>query len=145
MQEKDKQLFINMLKQHGYSLTTGRLLVFQFLWHKPPIEIGGLYRQLEDKMDRASLYRTIKLFEQIGVAHRISIGWKYKIELAEAFSHHHHHLTCAECGRVVAVIEDEVIESRIHQLADQHKVRLTSHQLEIQGICGKCLRARSSQ
>lgn len=138
MQEKDKQQFIAMLKQHGQSVTTGRLLVFQYLWHKPPIDIGGLYRQLEDKLDRASLYRTIKLFEQIGIIQKISIGWKYKIELTEVFSHHHHHLTCAKCAKIIAVIEDEAIEQQINQLATKHKVKLVSHQLEVQGICHKC-------
>ncbi len=138
MQEKDRQLFIAILKQRGYSLTAGRLLVFQRLWHQPPIDIGSLYRQLESQLDRASLYRTIRLFEQLGIVHRISIGWKYKIELAEAFSHHHHHLTCTECGRIIAVIEDEVIEKQINQLAIKHQIRLVSHQLEIQGICRKC-------
>src|SRR5690606_16614132 len=92
MQEKDKELFLKMLKQHGYSVTLGRMMVFKALWRQPPIEIGSLFKKLDGGLDRASLYRTIRLFEQIGVVHRISIGWKYKIELAEAFNHHHHHL-----------------------------------------------------
>jgi len=36
------------------------------------------------------------------------IGWKYKLELSNAFQHHHHHLTCLQCGGVTPLPEDGV-------------------------------------
>lgn len=88
-------------------------------------------------MDRASVYRTVALFEQIGVIHRINIGWKYKIELSDAFAEHHHHLTCLKCKRIIP-INESALETFVAGLAASHHFKLTVHQIEIQGYCAKC-------
>lgn len=88
--------------------------------------------------DRASVYRSIALFEQLGIVHRLHIGWKYKIELTDVFSHHHHHLACSRCGTVIPLTEDDELESMLSQLAASHNFQAQSHQLEIRGLCVRC-------
>ena len=97
-----------------------------------------LYELLQGKIDRASLYRTIDLFEQIGIAQRVPMGWKYKIELTDIFTHHHHHITCMNCGRIIPISEDEAVEGLIKLIAARHEVVPVSHLLEIQGYCQDC-------
>jgi len=89
-------------------------------------------------VDRASLYRTVHLFEQLGLVQRIYIGWKYKIELSDIFTHHHHHISCLGCGKVVAMTEEAEIEQLISQLAARHGFTAQSHQLEVRGYCPLC-------
>jgi len=92
----------------------------------------------QDQVDRASVYRTIALFERIGVVQRLQIGWKYKLELSDAFHHHHHHLTCRQCGRTSPLPEDEQLEKRLKALASGQNFVMQGHQLEIQGLCQTC-------
>lgn len=89
-------------------------------------------------LDRASLYRTVSLYERLGIVQRIYIGWKYKIELSDIFSHHHHHISCLRCGKIVAITDEDHIERLIMQLAKQHGFEAQSHQLEIRGYCQRC-------
>lgn len=95
----------------------------------------------KDLIDRASLYRTVSLFESLGLVQRIYIGWKYKIELSDAFTHHHHHISCLGCGKIVAVIKEEEIETLIDDLAKRHGFTDSNHQLEIRGYCSSCTEA----
>lgn len=88
-------------------------------------------------LDRASLYRIIAVFEKLGIAHRVNIGWKYKIELSDRFSEHHHHMTCLHCHKIIPINEQE-LEQFINNLSVQHEFQPIEHQIEIQGYCSTC-------
>lgn len=88
--------------------------------------------------DRTSLYRTIDLFIKLGIAERINIGWKYKIELSDKFSHHHHHLTCINCHKIIDIPEESYFEDYINNLAKKNNFAITRHQIEIEGLCQNC-------
>jgi Fur family ferric uptake transcriptional regulator len=90
------------------------------------------------QVDRASVYRTISLFEKLGIVQRLQIGWKYKLELSDRFHHHHHHLTCLKCGRTFSLPSDSTLEQRLKILATGQNFRMSGHQLEIQGRCESC-------
>src|SRR5687767_10640963 len=87
------------LQSQGYSLTKTRQHVFNALADSDTLSMSQLTGKLRQKMDRASVYRTVELFEKLGIINRLQIGWKYKLELSEAFAGHHHHATCMECGK----------------------------------------------
>jgi Fe2+ or Zn2+ uptake regulation protein len=132
------QQFKNTLKQHGQSLTNARQVIFAVLENKEPQTMREIVMACEDQVDRASVYRTIALFERIGVVQRLQIGWKYKLELSDTFHHHHHHLTCRQCGQTSALPEDEQLEKRLKTLAGGRNFVMQGHQLEIQGLCQAC-------
>jgi Fur family ferric uptake transcriptional regulator len=90
------------------------------------------------EIDRASVYRTVALFERLGILHRLQIGWKYKLELTDAFSHHHHHLTCIRCGRIISFDESDELKSELSRIAKSNNFEMQGHQLEIQGLCQEC-------
>ncbi len=54
-----------------------------------------------------------------------------------ASRHHHDHLTCSECHKVVE-FENEQIEVLQEKIARQLGFRLTGHLLELFGICPAC-------
>lgn len=126
------------LKEQGYSLTRARLSVFEALQGKEPQTMRELTDQVDVAADRASIYRTIMLFERLGIVQRLQIGWKYKLELSAAFSHHHHHLSCVSCGLIIPIEEDKTLEKRISGVARAHHFQPTAHQLEIRGHCPAC-------
>lgn len=126
------------LKKAGQSLTNPRKVVFEALQNQEPQTMHRLIEAVGDQIDRASVYRTIALYERLGIVQRLQIGWKYKLELSDDFHHHHHHLTCLKCGRVIALVEDNELESKLIRLADNHKFDMQGHQLEIRGLCAEC-------
>lgn len=97
-----------------------------------------LVHRCKSSIDRASVYRTITLFERLGVVQRLQIGWKYKLELSNAFQNHHHHMTCLQCGSVTPLPEDSILEAQLTRLAQQHNFDANDHQLEIRGRCSNC-------
>ncbi len=129
--------FATTLQQRGYSVTKPRQAVFAALESSGPLTMHQLINQLP-AINRATVYRTVELLEQLGIIKRIQIGWKYKLELSDAFSYHHHHLSCTKCGQIISLPEDSSIEQAIHALGQEHGFTITDHQLEIQGICKAC-------
>lgn len=127
-----------MLKKHNNSLTTARTIVFQALQNQEPLSMHELVIACQDKVDRASIYRTIALFEQLGIVQRLQIGWKYKLELSSNFNYHHHHMTCSRCGSVTPLPEDQQLEMRLLSLAEKLQFYPQDHQIEIRGLCEHC-------
>lgn len=130
--------FKTALKHQGQSLTRARLAVFNALQDKEPQTMREVVAACGGQVDRASVYRTIALFERLGIVQRLQIGWKYKLELSDSFHHHHHHLTCTNCGRTIPLPEDRQLEARLHTLSRSQDFTMKGHQLEIQGLCADC-------
>ncbi len=131
-----KEAFIHLLKDNNQNVTAARLAVFQALLGQEPMSMHELVARA-GRVDRASVYRAVSLFERLGVVQRLNMGWKYKIELTDRFNEHHHHLTCVRCGKTIPMNEDE-LEATIARLAAEHHFVPTSHQIEIQGVCKEC-------
>jgi Fe2+ or Zn2+ uptake regulation protein len=138
-----KDTFLSILKKNGQSATKARLAVFDALLGQEPMRMHELVDRVAD-IDRSSVYRAVDLFERLDIVQRLNTGWKYKIELTDSFTDHHHHLTCTNCGRTVALNEMH-LESVIEQIAKQHGFAATAHQIEIQGLCSKCLATQRAQ
>jgi Fe2+ or Zn2+ uptake regulation protein len=126
------------LKNHGYSITKPRKMVFLALLDKEPQSMGELTSALNGVIDRASTYRTVALFESLGIIERLSFGWKHKFELSDSFVTHHHHATCIRCNKIVPFEESNVIKQALKKQAEAIGFLETGHQLEVRGICSAC-------
>lgn len=127
-----------ILKKNGSSLTKPRKLVFDLLLDREPQTMQVLARRAEGKVDRATIYRTVDLFERLGIVHRLNIGWKYKIELSDIFAEHHHHFYCTNCGKTTALSANPMLETMINSLASKDGYSPRGHTLEIFGFCDIC-------
>lgn len=133
-----EHIFTRTLKDAGFSDTVQRRMVFGALIGKEPMAMADIVASVRPDVDRASVYRTIELFEKLGIVHRIQYGWKYKLELSDTFHLHHHHITCLTCGKVTTIDGDTHIEEDIKFLGRTHGFTITGHQLELQGYCNAC-------
>jgi Fe2+ or Zn2+ uptake regulation protein len=125
------------LRAAGQSLTKPRLLVFEALQNSETQSMKQLVTACSG-VDRASVYRTITLFERLGIVQRLQIGWKYRLELSDVFTHHHHHMSCVQCGRLIPLPEDHELEERLLQLAAAQDFLPQDHQIEVRGLCADC-------
>ncbi len=130
-------IFKRHLQQNGYSVTIVRTKIFEALEQKEPQTMTEIIASLTD-VDRASVYRTINLFEKLQIIHRLQMGWKYKLELSDQFHYHHHHISCSKCARVIPLKEDVAIEQALDRIAAEYNFQSLAHQIEISGICAKC-------
>jgi len=136
MEEAHRKLE-TVLRSKGYSLTRPRLEVLDALLGREPVPVSLLTKSLSSTIDRASVYRTMILFQKLGIIQRHNVGLKYKIELSDMFAEHHHHFTCLKCGKVVAMNE-RALERFVDRLADHYNFTAVEHQIEIQGYCDAC-------
>lgn len=127
-----------ILKRNGSSLTKTRRYIFDLLQGKEPQSMAVLISRAAGEVDRATIYRTIELFEQLGIVSRINVGWKYRVELSDVFTDHHHHMHCTNCGKVVDLPANPMLETMIDTLAAKSEFTPRGHSLEIYGICPSC-------
>lgn len=127
-----------VLKQHNQSLTGARLIVFETMLDKEPQTMQAITKACDGQVNRASVYRVLNLFEQLGIVQRLQVGWKYTLELTDIFHRHHHHLTCLRCGKIIPLDEDSHLEQHLDDAALRYDFVMKSHQLEIQGLCSNC-------
>ncbi len=126
------------LHTYKLSLTKPRQVVFDALQRHEAITMVALIDLCTNEIDRASVYRTVALFEQIGIVQRVQVGWKYLIELSDQFNPHHHHATCNSCGSLIPLAEDDELEGHLDRIAAIHRFQPTMHHLEIHGLCEAC-------
>ena len=129
--------FKKLLKDSGHFVTAPRMRMFGLLQHHPALTLKELIT-LVKKHDQTTVYRNMDLFERLGIINRLRFGWHTKIELSDIFQHHHHHMTCVNCGKVWTLKEDELIEKQITKLVQKKNFVAKDHQLEIRGICKNC-------
>ncbi len=125
------------LKQAGSSATKRRVTVFTYLQNHGPLSIGSLARAMQQDIDRATVYRTIELFEKLGIVNRIWHGFKHQIELSEIFTPHHHHAVCQHCGKTIDINSSE-LESTLSRIAHNNHFLTLSHSVELVGYCSDC-------
>jgi len=130
--------FRHIMAENGHRLTAAREATFRLLLDTEPLSMREVLARSEGQPDRVSIYRSIELFEQLGIVQRIYIGWKYKLELSDEFVAHHHHLSCLQCGRIIDIHDEEHIDEFIQAMAAQYGFAPRRHQFEVDGYCSEC-------
>jgi Fur family ferric uptake transcriptional regulator len=128
-------------KKRGVRWTSQRqVIVEQFLLsgdHVTADELHGRSREVDPAIGAATVYRTLNLLVEVGVAQRVRFGGTsaaFEPVLGRA---HHDHLICLACGTVIE-FEDAAIERRQADIAAKHGFALRHHRLELFGICPSC-------
>lgn len=130
--------FKQTLKQAGSSATASRVVIFSSL-QQGPIGIAKLIKDVKANADRATVYRTVELFEKLGIVNRIWYGSEPLVELSEIFTPHHHHALCQNCGKAIDISSSE-LESAIANMAKKHRFLAVNHSVELSGYCSDCQR-----
>jgi Fur family transcriptional regulator, ferric uptake regulator len=87
---------------------------------------------------RATVYRALEQLETLGLIQRVDLGGDAAgYERVDPNGHHHHHIVCEQCGRVVA-FEDEGLERAIVALAKRPDFNISSHDVTLRGECANC-------
>ena len=134
-----EQTFRDTLSKRRLKLTPERLYIFRILKDlKKPCSMAELVDLSRGTVDRSTVYRTIELFEKTQITVRVNTGWKYKIELSDKFSPHHHHMSCTNCSNVVSFEESQAFLDELHSLEKRYGFTTGTHSLELTGLCKDC-------
>jgi len=134
--------FKALLKSNALKFTKQRELILKFLYenegHFTPEDIYMLIKKAypDVNIGIATVYRTLTLLENEGIASSISFGAqgkKYELGLKK----HHDHLICTSCGEIIEFF-DETIETQQEKIAEKHHFLMTDHTMKIIGLCEKC-------
>ena len=128
------------LKKRGLRLTTQRFAIaktfFQTDGHLNADDLCTAVRVDHPAIGQATVYRTLKLLEEIGLASSSHFG-SASARFEANDGHHHDHLVCTECDTIIEFLNEE-IESLQDRIAKQHGFVLTSHRMELFGLCKAC-------
>lgn len=129
------------MERKGMRSTSQRRLVshvfFRTGGHLSIDEMLMLVRREDPKVGYATVYRTLKLLVECGLAsERQFDDTVTRFERAERDGHHDH-LICLQCKRIVE-FEDDEIERLQDLLAARHGFTLVSHKHELYGVCDQC-------
>lgn len=138
---KENQCLKNFIKKKNLRMSSKRDLILEtFLKQEEHINAEELYQKVVKKdssIGLTTVYRTLKLFEDAGLARVCQFG-KNEIRYEHCYLHNHHdHLICEVCGKVIE-FENPVIEKLQEQVARQHKFDINFHRLELYGTCFTC-------
>jgi len=130
-----------LLKTHGLRVTNVRTQVLNIFFDT---EVALAHSDIEGQMgevDRITLYRTLKSFEDKGLIHKAIDGSdkpKFALCQDECDEHEHHdhhaHFHCDDCGSTYCL---EEVEAPMINAPNGFKVA-TTH-LVVTGKCEKCL------
>ncbi len=108
---------------------------FATLGHVSSEELHERVRKRNPEIGAATVYRTLKLLVEAGVARAST--FQEGITVYERAGEHHDHLICQECGEIIE-FECEEIERLQAEIARRHGYRLTRHRHHLFGYCPRC-------
>ncbi|SFD44081.1 Fur family transcriptional regulator [Roseivivax sediminis] len=119
----------------GLRMTGQRRVVAQVLDESsdhPDVEELHARAALHDpKISLATVYRTVKLFEEAGILERVDFG-DGRARYEDAEREHHDHLIDLTTGRVIEFVDPE-IEALQEKIAERLGYRLEGHRMELYG------------
>lgn len=127
----------NILREHWKKATPERVELFAWMKHQHLFSAGDIESSFSH-IGRASIFRTLKLFVELGVLRRINLwesGESYEVECCE--KHHHEHMKCNSCGDILSFDSHNICE-KIFCEAQKRGFHIAEHSLSILGNCKNC-------
>jgi Fur family ferric uptake transcriptional regulator len=132
-----------MLRQGLRSTEQRRLIIETFFTTPEHVSLDELLervRQADSRIGYATVYRTMKMLSDGGIAHERKFGDGFtRYELADGEAHHDH-LICLTCN-TIEEFEEPLIEELQDRVAARYGFAVHHHKHELYGRCRRCLAA----
>tara|TARA_B100001996_G_scaffold358571_1_gene323253 strand:- start:1212 stop:1622 length:411 start_codon:yes stop_codon:yes gene_type:complete len=122
--------------EKGVKLTDQRKIIAKIMSesndHPNVDELYNRASKVDSKISIATVYRTVKLFEEAGILTKHEFkGNKARYE--QLNEGHHDHLIDIKSGEIIEFVDDE-IEKLQKKVAEKYGYKLVDHKLELYGI-----------
>lgn len=136
--------FERFLHQKDLRLTEARAAIVEAALarngHYPIEDLIADLKQRGIRGSKATVYRTLPLLAEAGILQPAIVAGDSKSYETTFGKHHHDHLLCTRCGKVVE-FEFEAFEILQKEVAARYGFRLEGHHHELTGICPECAKA----
>lgn len=134
--------FRDWLRDRGLKTTSQRDDIARVFFgtdrHLSVEELYGEVRRVNPRIGYATVYRTLRLLKEAGLAaERHFDDAEARYEQTAEDEEHHDHFICERCQRIVEFSNDE-IEALQEAIARKLGFVITRHRLELYGICRDC-------
>ncbi len=133
------------IASRGLKFTPQRRLIAETLFagsgHLSSEELYHKLRELDSSIGQATVYRTLKLLCESGLAKEVNFGDGIARFEPRHDNTHHDHLICEKCGKTQEIL-DENIEKLQVEVAAKYGYTLTSHKMYLYGLCQDCRKAK---
>jgi len=128
----------SILKQKNKKITPERILLSTWMEKRHLFTASDILKEFSE-VSRASIFRTLKLFSEIGYLRALNIGENKEMCYEVEHEHHHHeHMKCDTCGDIISFGSDEICK-KIFTSAKKMWFQVTQHSLNISGKCKNCI------
>lgn len=135
--------FTEYLTRSGLKNTRQReRIVSAFFAGGRHISAEELFHQLraqDPNLGLVTVYRTLKLLRQAGLATERKFGDTYARFDPNPADWAHHHLICTRCGKIQE-FQDPTLRARGAKVARSQAFTVTEQRLELYGVCHDCAR-----
>ena len=143
-----QEKFLRYMADRGLNVTRQRLRIAEMFFamqgHHTLDELYARMRRGEPGLGQTTVYRTLKLLVEAGLALELQFGdGVARFEPVDAKAHHDH-LICQKCGKTEEV-HSEAIEVLQRELADSYGYRLLGHAHYLYGLCPDCRKQAADQ
>lgn len=100
--------------------------------HPDVEELYGRINKVDKSISLATVYRTVKLFEELGILEKLEFG-DGRARYEDADREHHDHLINVQNGEVIEFVNSD-IEKLQEKIAQELGFKLLGHKLELYGV-----------
>ncbi len=126
----------DVLKNAGKRITPERKAIFEFLEKKHIFSSADILENFPH-LWRASIFRTLNLFLEIGILRRVYMWEKWESYEINEQANHHEHMVCQKCKSILN-FDSENICKKIFEEAEKMGFSIKEHSVNILWICKKC-------
>lgn len=99
-------------------------------------DLLGLVQKTHPEISRATVYRTLRVFQEAGLASELELQGRSRFE-ADWNREHHDHMICDDCGAIFEFVSPE-IERLQDEMAKRIGFVIRGHRHHILGQCARC-------
>ena len=141
MASKELKVLEGYITQNQLKITRQRRAVLKAFTecenHVSAEELYNMVSSAESKIGLATVYRTLALLTESGLASELDFGDGQKRYEHRYMHSHHDHMICTECGKIIE-FNHPLIEKFQEKVAADNKFTITSHKLDLLGLCNEC-------
>lgn len=105
--------------------------------HLSTEELHRLVQKRDPKIGFTTVYRTLKLFSECGLASEVAFHDGIARYEHQHNRRSHHHMVCTTCGSSVEFFSPEVDKAE-QEIGKKFKYETTRHTFQIYGLCEEC-------
>ena len=123
---------IGKMRGGGYKATPQRVAVLRALAEEQHQSLEEVRARCPE-VGLVTVYRTLRLFGELGIVRRLDLGDGARYELAED---HHHHMICESCGDI-SEFEECPLDPELLPVGS-YGFEVHAHTIEVYGRCAGC-------